>query len=252
MIPYIITPWGNFSTFIVMIAMGIIAFLSILHIDLKNTCDTEKEEIFIFPKIIYSMLIAYFFAGFFDSAFKFYENKKLVFSGITFYGGLFGGTLSMFLMLFLSKNQTKYTIKEWFNKLTVPLISFHIWGRLGCFLAGCCYGKETESFLGVGFPDNNLENIFHHGNKCFPTQLFEVFALIIIILCVTKTKNKYKTYLVLYAISRFIIEFFRGDNRGIFLVFLSPAQLISVIIILIIYIQELINKKSNHTLKNMV
>lgn len=246
MIPYIITPWGNLSTFVIMIAIGIISFLYVLHINLKSAYNPKSEEIFIFPKIVYSIPIAYFFAGFLDAAFKFQINKKMIFSGITFYGGLFGGTLSILLMLVFTKGQTQYTIKQWFDKLTIPMIIFHICGRLGCFFAGCCYGKTTDSFLGVKFPDNNLENIIHHGNKCFPTQLFEIFALIIIIFCIRNVKNKYKVYLVLYAISRLIIEFFRGDNRGIFIGFLSPAQTISVVIILIICIYEIINIAKNH------
>ncbi len=242
MIPYIITPWGNIPTFIIMICIGIMSFLGTLHMELNKNSDTE-EEIVILPKIIYSMLIGYFFAALFDSIFKFYENKKIVFSGITFYGGLIGGMFSLYVMLFFNREHTKYSIKEWLDKLTIPFIIFHMWGRLGCFCAGCCYGKETNSFIGVKFPDNNLNNIFHHGNKCFPTQLFEVFALAIIVLCVSRTKNKCKTYLVLYSISRFIIEFFRGDSRGTFIAFLSPAQIISIVIMILVMVKKIFNKR---------
>ena len=54
----------------------------------------------------------------------------------------------------------------------------------------------------------------HYGQKCYPTQLFEVFALLVILITVYRTKSKFKAYLFLYAVSRFIIEYFRGDDRG--------------------------------------
>lgn len=244
MIPYITTPWGNISTFIIMIGIGIISFLVTLHTELKKNSNIN-EEIFILPKIIYSMLVGYFFAALFDSIFKFHENDGIVISGITFYGGLIGGMFSLYVMLLFNRERTKYLIKEWFDKLTIPFIIFHIWGRLGCFFAGCCYGKETNSFIGVKFPDNNLNNIFHHGNKCFPTQLFEVFALMIIVLFISKTKNKCKTYLVLYAIARFIIEFFRGDSRGTFIAFFSPAQIISIFIIILVLAKKYLIKDTH-------
>ena len=190
MIPYIHTAYGNIPTFTVMIVIGVLLFLGITHIELKKGNNNADEENYIFPKIVISGIIAYAFSAIADSLFKLRENGAFVLSGITFYGGLFGGCLGMYIMLRFSKSNTQYTKQEWFELLTLPMIAFHIFGRLGCFLAGCCYGKETDGILGVVFPDNEVSNIFHYGQKCYPTQLFEVFALIIIFFCSAPFRRK--------------------------------------------------------------
>lgn len=81
---------------------------------------------------------------------------------------------------------------------------------------------------------NAEAGIMHYGQKCYPTQLFEVFALLVILITVYRTKSKFKAYLFLYAVSRFIIEYFRGDDRGDLFGALSPAQAISISIIIVI------------------
>ena len=102
---------------------------------------------------------------------------------------------------------------------------FHFFGRIGCFLGGCCYGKVTTFKLGVAFPDNVKENIFHYGSKRYPTQLFEAIILLIILVTILFVKkNKFKLYLILYSIARFFLEFLRGDDRGSVLINISPAQ----------------------------
>ena len=239
MIPYIPTPYGYISTFTIMIICGMLSFIVITHIELKQSDNIICEENYIYPKILASGMIAFVFSAGFDALFKIRNNGAFVLSGITFYGGLIGSVISMYLMLRLSKIKTQYTHRQWFDLLTMPLIVFHICGRIGCFLAGCCYGKITDSFLGVVFPDNEISGIFHYGEKLYPTQLFEVFALAIILIIVLKASKKFNIYLLLYSISRFVIEYFRGDERGNLFVFASPAQIISIIIILSVFIIEI-------------
>ena len=138
-------------------------------------------------------------------------------------------------------------------KIYLSFIIFHFWGRIGCFFAGCCYGKITESWIGVCFPDNMELEIMHHGTKCYPTQLFEAFALVLILAILKFVKKKFKTYLFLYSCFRFILEFFRGDNRGYLSDYLSPAQIVSVTILTVMIFLEflLLFKKINHKeLKN--
>lgn len=231
MIAFIHTPFGSLSTFTVAIAAGLLCFFGVLHFELKKGSGSIFEEGFIFPKALTSFIFAYLFSAVVDSVFKIPDNGGFVFSGITFYGGLIGGVICMFVLLTISKSKTQYTLTEWFDFLTPPLISFHICGRLGCFFAGCCYGKETAGPLGIAFPDNPVEGIFHNGQKCYPTQLFEVFALTLILIAVSRTSKKFELYMSMYAAARFIIEFFRGDNRGSLFAPLSPAQVISIVII---------------------
>ena len=239
MIPYIYTPYGNISTFTFMIICGMLSFIGITHIELKKSENIVCEENFIYPKILASGIIAFAFSAIFDALFKLRSNGAFVLSGVTFYGGLIGSVICMYIMLCLSRAKTQYTQYQWFDFLTLPLIVFHIWGRIGCFLAGCCYGKATDSILGVVFPDNEVAGIFHYGEKLYPTQIFEVLALTIILIIVLKASKKFNTYLILYAISRFFIEFFRGDDRGNLFVIASPAQIISIMIVLSILIIEI-------------
>lgn len=242
MIPYIYTPFGNISTFIIAITVAMLLMLVSIHIILRKAKNREMEEIFIVPKIIASSLIALFSAAIFDAIFKVRENGVFRLSGITFYGGLIGATIGLYIILKISNGKTQYTTKEWFNKLTVPLIIFHFWGRIGCFFAGCCYGKVTDSFFGVYFPDNVENGIIHNGLKCYPTQLFEAVAILIILIIVINSRNRFEIYLILYAIARFLIELLRGDDRGYIISYLSPAQVISILILICVIIYKLIFK----------
>lgn len=232
MFPYVDTPIGRISSFAVMIIIGILLFFAMVYWELKKEKNSDEKIFYIFPKIVYAFFAASIFAGIFDSMFKLRMNNGFIIQGATFYGGLIGGVTAMFIMLRVTDKQY-HTVKEWFDILTLPLIVFHMCGRLGCFFAGCCYGKYTQSILGIVFPDNVEAHIFHCGKSCYPTQLFEVSALIIIFIIVRKTNEKFNAYMLLYGISRFAIEFFRGDERGEFFCYLSPAQIISIICIIL-------------------
>ncbi len=243
MIPYINTPFGEISTFTLMTTLAFLMLLFSTHISLRNANNIDYEQTYIFPKIIASAVIGFILSAIFDSIFKISINNGFKLSGIMFYGGLIGGCLCLYLLLKLRNNRSQYTVEQWFNMLTIPLIIFHIFGRLGCFMGGCCYGKYTNSFIGCRFPDNVENNIYHFGRACYPTQLFEVAALIIILAIVAKRKEKFKLYLICYSMSRFFIEFFRGDNRGFVFKHISPSQLISLLIILGVVLQEIIRNK---------
>lgn len=250
MIPYLHTPWGNISTFSIAVVIGVLSMLIVLHILLANSNNRNSEETFIFPKIVICGMGAFLFAGLFDSLSKVREYDKFEIAGISFYGGLIGAIIFLYALLKFSKQKTQYSIREWYNLLTLPLISFHFWGRIGCFLGGCCYGKNSNNFLGILFPDNIEHGIFHNGLKCYPTQLFEALALVIIFTIILFIQNKFEIYLLLYSIFRFIIEIFRGDNRGYVVDFLSPAQLISIVIFLLITVRiayKKLNKPKSKT-----
>lgn len=242
MIPYIHTPYGNIPIFTVMITIGVLSMFASIHIILQKSDNRSSEELFIIPKVLTAMIIAYFSAAIADSIFKLRENGTFMLSGITFYGGLLGAVVSMYITLSLSNKKTQYSKKEWFNNLTIPLMIFHFCGRIGCFLAGCCYGKNTDHFISVYFPDNYIDGIFHNGLKCYPTQLFEAAAILVICIIIIKSERKFISYMTLYASARFFIEFFRGDDRGYIIKFFSPAQIISILIIISITIYCIIKK----------
>jgi phosphatidylglycerol---prolipoprotein diacylglyceryl transferase len=115
----------------------------------------------------------------------------------------------------------------------------HVVGRLGCLFAGCCYGKETTVPWAIVFTDQFAQqntgtplNVPLH-----PTQLYEAGAeaIILFILLATEKRGRpypgrtFWLYMLLYAISRYIIEIYRGDPRGNIGMF-STSQFISLVL----------------------
>jgi phosphatidylglycerol:prolipoprotein diacylglycerol transferase len=92
-------------------------------------------------------------------------------------------------------------------------------GRLGCFMAGCCYGKPTDLPWGVTF--THPETLGPLGVKVHPTQLYESFLAlgVFAVLYRLRARKQYDgqlvvTYFLLAGLVRFAVEFFRGDPRG--------------------------------------
>jgi phosphatidylglycerol---prolipoprotein diacylglyceryl transferase len=128
----------------------------------------------------------------------------------------------------------------------------HAVGRFGCLFAGCCYGKPTTRPWGITFTDTfAAANVGTPLNQpLHPTQIYEAGAeaLILILLLATERKGRpfagrtFWLYILLYAISRFIIEFFRGDERGMVFMF-STSQFISILlaplaIVMLVYLSR--------------
>ncbi len=239
MYPYIHTGLGELSTFTILIIVGVTAMIGLVHIALKGS-NRNDEEAFIFPRLVMTGLIGFVFATVFDLTLKYLKYGVFKIYGITFYGGLIGAIFALFVILKLSKNKTRYSINSWFELLTMPFIAFHFFGRLGCFFAGCCYGRNADNIFALSFPDNAEMGITHNGLKCYPTQLFEALALIIVFIIVKKAKNKFKTYLVCYTVLRFNLEFLRGDDRGVLVGPFSPSQAISLFILCVVIVYEFI------------
>jgi phosphatidylglycerol:prolipoprotein diacylglycerol transferase len=119
----------------------------------------------------------------------------------------------------------------------------HAIGRLGCFAAGCCFGKETHHFWGVTFKDQLASSISGTplGISLQPTQLFEAaveLANFFVLTWMLKRKKfdgqVFSAFLILYGTARFFLEFLRGDpGRGeIIPGVLSGTQLISIFLVL--------------------
>lgn len=149
---------------------------------------------------------------------------------MTFLGGLFGGVIGFLIPFFIMRKNIRFDIKPILMIAPICITVAHGIGRIGCFLAGCCYGKPTDSWIGIDFPNDGL-------GKVIPTQLIEaVFlfvltAVMVVLLLVKEFKYNFIVYLGSYSIFRFIIEFFRGDERGVAF-FLSPSQVWCIIIFL--------------------
>jgi phosphatidylglycerol:prolipoprotein diacylglycerol transferase len=163
------------------------------------------------------------------------ELLTLARSGGVFYGGLI---LAVVVALVYIR---KIGLPLWTTcDVFAPGIAVgHVVGRFGCLFAGCCYGKPTTLPWGITFTDPfaaaNVGTPL--GVPLHPTQIYEAGAEAIIlgILLATERKGRpypgrtFWLYMLLYAISRFIIEFFRGDERGAVGMF-STSQFISILL----------------------
>ncbi|MBR3056960.1 MAG: prolipoprotein diacylglyceryl transferase [Clostridiales bacterium] len=175
--------------------------------------------------------LLYFIVSFNDIEWnRFFEKEYLdmiMRSGFVFYGGLIGGIAAALLCGKLHKIDIK-----WFFTHCIFLIPMiHGFGRVGCFMAGCCYGIPYDGPLAVVFPEDSMAI---HGVKLFPVQIVEAVFLILISLIVlyvtVKIKSRFtvETYLILYSILRFFLEHYRYDEaRGKFLG-ISTSQWISI------------------------
>lgn len=232
MLPYIYTKAGEIPTFNLCVIAGILVMLITIHIGLHTIENRENEESFIFPVIVISGLWGYFMGAAADVIVNITVRKAPVFSGVSLYEGLIGAIIALKIILKIKKGKTRLSPNRWFDIITPGVVLFHFFGRIGCFFGGCCYGIPTESPLGMCFPDNAEKGIIHNGIKVFPTQLMEAVLVLMIFLLLFLVKNKFKMYLLTYAVGRFFIEFLRADNSGVLL--LSQAQIISLIIIVIL------------------
>lgn len=172
-----------------------------------------------------------------------------IWGGMVFYGGLIGGII---LGTIYCKKQKLDTM--FYADIYAPAIPlFHAFGRVGCFLGGCCYG--IESSWGVVYNNPNIPEA--NGVTRLPIQLVESAGDLIIfaILLFLSYKNLRKgtlflLYLLMYGALRMTTEFFRGDEIRGFLFGISTSQWISIILIicsLAILIYRHINFKQKGT-----
>ncbi len=187
---------------------------------------------FIGAKLLYIIIDFQAVRQYFEQGrFNFETLSGIVQGGFVFYGGFIGGLLGIFIFSGIRKVSPIHFITV--IAPSVPLA--HAFGRVGCFMAGCCYGIPSEKF-GIAFT-NSLGA--PNGIKLFPVQLLEAGLLLILaIICqiyFSKSKHRHCTiylYIFLYPIIRLVTERFRYDDaeRGIFLG-LSTSTWISFFII---------------------
>lgn len=156
------------------------------------------------------------------------------FSGFVFYGGLLG----LFFGIWVYCRQFHLKFRPITNIIAPAIPLMHGFGRIGCFLGGCCYGIEYYGPFAVHFPaDSDVKGLGDVSR--FPTQLvesgFNFILFILLFLYVKKGKPRQGQalgiYLISYSIERFFLEFLRGDSiRGFFLS-LSTSQWISLILL---------------------
>lgn len=150
--------------------------------------------------------------------------------GLVYYGALIGGFIAG--IIYVVKKQLPFW--KLADVVAPPLALGYGIVRIGCFMNGCCYGKPTNSIIGVVFPylegAPSLDEIAR-----YPTQLFSSafgFILFGILLYLWKKKKfdgqVFLSFLILYAVERFIVEMYR-ENLMVF-ANITVSQLVSVLI----------------------
>jgi len=163
------------------------------------------------------------------------ELLSLARSGGVFYGGLI---LAVSVALWYIR---RIGLPLWTTcDVFAPGIALgHVVGRLGCLFAGCCYGKPTSVPWAITFTDPfAAANVGTPLNvPLHPTQLYEAGAEAVILLVLLATEKRgrpypgrtFWLYILLYSISRYVIEIYRGDPRGTIGIF-STSQFISLLL----------------------
>ena len=226
--------------------VGVIACLIFTIIAMKKCGYSASASDTIIIIGIFSIILGLLFAVLFQSLYDFIANPSNGFKitgRMTFLGGLLGGVITFLGLYFLYVYVINPRLKErsffksdmnkgvWYLVRIAPIsiTIAHAFGRIGCLFAGCCHGHVTTEWYGIW-----NEQV---GAKTVPIPLYEsiflfiLSAVMIVLLFKFHSKDNMAVYLVSYGIWRFIIEFFRADNRGGKIIGLYPSQFWSILMI---------------------
>jgi phosphatidylglycerol:prolipoprotein diacylglycerol transferase len=150
--------------------------------------------------------------------------------GLVFYGGFIAAFLAA-LWYIRSKGLALWKTAD----ILAPSIAFgQFVGRIGCLFAGCCYGRPCNLPWAITF--TSPESLAPTGVPLHPTQIYSslngllIFAVLVGLRRLKRFEGQiFWTYVLLYGVSRSIIEFFRGDDRGTLVsAMISTSQIIGV------------------------
>lgn len=152
-------------------------------------------------------------------------------NGFVVYGGIVGGIFCAWLYCRIRK----MPFWEYFDVVLPSVAIAQAFGRIGCFLAGCCYGAQTDAWYGIAFQHSDFAP---NGVKLIPTQLISSAGMFLIAGILFWYARKKRVpgrvgalYLILYSVGRFLVEFLRNDHRGA-VGNLSTSQFISLGIVI--------------------
>ena len=158
----------------------------------------------------------------------FWENLT---NGFVLYGGIIGGCIGADIYC----RKKKLSFWEYFDLAAPAIAVAQGIGRIGCLMAGCCYGKETTCPIGITFKESLSAP---NGVRLHPTQIYSSIGDFIIALILFSFAKKERKdgqvsglYMILYSIGRFFIEFLRDDPRGDIGIF-STSQFICIFVLI--------------------
>lgn len=172
--------------------------------------------------------------------FRYYsQNPGEIFSVIRSGGVFYGGLIAAVAVAFWYMRRATLPLWPTTDAFAPGIALGHVVGRLGCVMAGCCYGRPTSVPWAITFTNTlAAENVGTPlGVALHPTQLYEAGAELIILVLLLATERRGRAYpgrtfwlyMLMYALTRFIIEFYRGDPRGM-VGALSTSQFISLLL----------------------
>lgn len=221
----------NVHMYGIMIAVGVLCCFVTLFVMMKKLKVDEKFTDFIYYNGIAAIVIGFGSATLFQSFYNYLDNPEGGFKlgGMTFIGGLIGGVAAFLIGYAIFHKKFETTLFDVLSFFPCPILIAHAFGRIGCFFAGCCYGKVSHGPFGMKFP--------LLPEPVLPTMLYEAIFLFILygvtVFLLLRYKFNYNMslYLVAYGIFRFFIEFARGDARGSFIPGISPSQFWSIVMV---------------------
>ena len=222
----------------IFLCVGIIGAIVVFRIFSDRLKMNWKVQNFTVISAFAAIILGYFSAVVFQAFYDIESRGGFIidrYTGATFYGGLIGGA-GCFLAVYFGIGHLLFKNKEhsqsFFAVADIAAASIaiaHSFGRIGCLMAGCCHGRVTDAWYAVSMPAINA--------RAVPIQLYEAIFLLLLFAFFTYRIFKNKScnlplYMATYGIWRFVIEYFRTDDRGSTIVdFLSPSQLIALIMI---------------------
>ncbi|MDD6995131.1 MAG: prolipoprotein diacylglyceryl transferase [Candidatus Borkfalkiaceae bacterium] len=234
----------------ILIGVGMVAALILFSRLADKRGLKRKLQNLVFLSAVLAICGGWFFALLTQSVYNYIETGVFEWRGMTFYGGFVGGAAIFLAVYFIGgkiafkKTDTPdYYLREFFTVADIAVCcvaAAHALGRIGCLTAGCCHGKVYDEKHAFTVPLLTLSQsgALLKTQYTVPVQLYEslfLFALCAFLYVRAVKKQPYglPLYLALYGVWRFFIEYARADDRGQTIVsFLSPSQLIAVVLVL--------------------
>ncbi|MFN4226927.1 MAG: prolipoprotein diacylglyceryl transferase [Candidatus Ratteibacteria bacterium] len=216
----------------ILVAIGVFVSVSIFQKEaIKEGYDEKVISQLVFWTIFTGIIgarILHIFVNIYYYVVNPLEIFKLRNGGLAVEGAIL---FSLIFLILFSKFKKISTVKL-LDTVAIAVPIGQAIGRIGCFLNGCCYGKETNFFLAVKFPF--LEKKVH------PTELYYSFLYIMLFFLLKKLSQKFKkgtgfifaSYLISFSLIRYFVDFLRGDLKKTILG-LYPTQIIAILIFII-------------------
>lgn len=234
----------HIPSYFLMLVCGLAAFFTLFFLFFRPLFKSDRVT---FNRLLFVLILSVVglgvFAFLFNSLFHSIEQGKLVMGGITWLGGVVGAIISFLVLCRLLVPKKRGYEPETLSMLMPGMALGHAFGRIGCFLGGCCFGRVSDSTLAVIYPEGSYAAKLYPNAEgtgslpVLPIPLFEAafeLMLFIFMMLLPKKVRKYSLsmYSIAYGAFRFVAEFYRGDERGSVGGFVTPSQLLSILLML--------------------